>query len=204
MPSRQRPGPVGHPGLGERVWRPSGSPRIVAGERRPTAWPSKSSKALEGETAMVHLRADKARERETVGACRGSVFRPTQECPQRDRTRATTLKGWRPGPLVDGGGRPRIPWPELPSVAARAVSSAGRAPALHAGGRRFESCTAHFAVSSHVGSAQPCLAPHAIGAEMRPGAVPRAVLENCLMRAENTRPGDPQLAGARRRCEPPD
>ena len=28
-------------------------------------------------------------------------------------------------------------------VCARAVSSAGRAPALHAGGRRFESCTAH-------------------------------------------------------------
>jgi hypothetical protein len=27
----------------------------------------------------------------------------------------------------------------------RAVSSAGRAPALHAGGRRFKSCTAHHA-----------------------------------------------------------
>ena len=54
------------------------------------------------------------------------------------------------------------PRPELPSVAAGAVSSAGRAPALHAGGRRFESCTAHFAVNSPVGLAQPCLAPHAI------------------------------------------
>src|SRR6476661_11062583 len=54
------------------------------------------------------------------------------------------------------------PRPELPSVTGRAVSSAGRAPALHAGGRRFESCTAHFAVNSPVGLAQPCLAPHAI------------------------------------------
>src|SRR5262245_39992349 len=36
------------------------------------------------------------------------------------------------------------PRPELPSVTVRAVSSAGRAPALHAGGRRFESCTAHW------------------------------------------------------------
>ena len=29
--------------------------------------------------------------------------------PSGIRTRATTLKGWRPGPLVDGGGRARIP-----------------------------------------------------------------------------------------------
>jgi hypothetical protein len=28
--------------------------------------------------------------------------------PSGIRTRATTLKGWRPRPLVDGGGRPRI------------------------------------------------------------------------------------------------
>src|SRR3954462_7698477 len=28
--------------------------------------------------------------------------------PSGIRTRATTLKGWRPGPLVDGGGRCRI------------------------------------------------------------------------------------------------
>ena len=33
-------------------------------------------------------------------------------------------------------------------MAARAVSSAGRAPALHAGGRRFESCTAHAAAAN--------------------------------------------------------
>src|SRR6188472_811683 len=43
--------------------------------------------------------------------------------------------------------------PELPSVAARAVSSAGRAPALHAGGRRFESCTAHLQARRHAESA---------------------------------------------------
>ena len=77
--------------------------------------------------------------------------------PSGIRTRATTLKGWRPGPLVDGGGRSEDtrgrryhPWPP------RAVSSAGRAPALHAGGRRFESCTAHSQPSTHAGLAQPC------------------------------------------------
>ena len=37
----------------------------------------------------------------------------------------------------DTRGRSYHRWPR------RAVSSAGRAPALHAGGRRFESCTAH-------------------------------------------------------------
>jgi hypothetical protein len=41
------------------------------------------------------------------------------DAPSGIRTRATTLKGWRPGPLVDGGGRARgYPCPELPSVAA--------------------------------------------------------------------------------------
>src|SRR6266576_2427796 len=30
------------------------------------------------------------------------------DAPSGIRTRATTLKGWRPGPLVDGGGRRRI------------------------------------------------------------------------------------------------
>ena len=32
----------------------------------------------------------------------------TADAPSGIRTRATTLKGWRPRPLVDGGGRPRI------------------------------------------------------------------------------------------------
>jgi hypothetical protein len=32
----------------------------------------------------------------------------TKDAPSGIRTRATTLKGWRPGPLVDGGGRRRI------------------------------------------------------------------------------------------------
>jgi hypothetical protein len=41
-------------------------------------------------------------------------------------------------------------------VAARAVSSAGRAPALHAGGRRFESCTAHSTRHRARALAQPC------------------------------------------------
>jgi hypothetical protein len=38
---------------------------------------------------------------------RGSV--KTLDAPSGIRTRATTLKGWRPGPLVDGGGRVRVP-----------------------------------------------------------------------------------------------
>ena len=42
-----------------------------------------------------------------------------------------------------GAGRARIPASGATIRTARAVSSAGRAPALHAGGRRFESCTAH-------------------------------------------------------------
>src|SRR4029079_16422113 len=62
----------------------------------------------------------------------------------------------------------------LPSVAARAVSSAGRAPALHAGGRRFESCTAHSHSERRAGSAQPRDSFQAISAEIavpcRPGA----------------------------------
>ena len=51
-----------------------------------------------------------------------------------------------------------------------AVSSAGRAPALHAGGRRFESCTAHF----HRwlwGLAQPC----APGVSARSGSAHRSL-----------------------------
>ena len=32
-----------------------------------------------------------------------------RSAPSGIRTRATTLKGWRPGPLVDGGGGARIP-----------------------------------------------------------------------------------------------
>jgi hypothetical protein len=42
----------------------------------------------------------------------------SRNAPSGIRTRATTLKGWRPGPLVDGGGRPEDtrgrsyhPWP---------------------------------------------------------------------------------------------
>ena len=50
------------------------------------------------------------------------------------------------------------------SVHTRAVSSAGRAPALHAGGRRFESCTAHFTPSTAAGLAQPRDAIRAIHA----------------------------------------
>ena len=42
------------------------------------------------------------------------------DAPSGIRTRATTLKGWRPRPLVDGGGRhqnsrePRLHWPGGP------------------------------------------------------------------------------------------
>src|SRR3989304_1568316 len=40
---------------------------------------------------------------------RGARRRGTgRNAPNGIRTRATTLKGWRPRPLVDGGGRPRI------------------------------------------------------------------------------------------------
>ena len=46
------------------------------------------------------------------------------DAPSGIRTRATTLKGWRPGPLVDGGGRTRIAAGER-SQAPRAVSLRG-------------------------------------------------------------------------------
>jgi hypothetical protein len=36
------------------------------------------------------------------------VTTPTAYAPSGIRTRATTLKGWRPRPLVDGGGAARI------------------------------------------------------------------------------------------------
>jgi hypothetical protein len=53
------------------------------------------------------------------GACVGSrVSARSWIAPSGIRTRATTLKGWRPGPLVDGGGRSEDtrgrsyhPWP---------------------------------------------------------------------------------------------
>ena len=71
--------------------------------------------------------------------------RLVSECPQRDsnpRYHLERVATW----AASRWGRPERGYPrsELPSVAARAVSSAGRAPALHAGGRRFESCTAHL------------------------------------------------------------
>ncbi len=56
----------------------------------------------------------------------------------------STLRRWPPSTSGLGhhpfkvAARVRIP------LGAWAVSSAGRAPALHAGGRRFESCTAHY------------------------------------------------------------
>ena len=47
-----------------------------------------------------------------------SAWGSPQDAPSGIRTRATTLKGWRPGPLVDGGGRTEDtggrsyhPWP---------------------------------------------------------------------------------------------
>ena len=61
-------------------------------------------------------------------------------------------------------------------MAAGAVSSAGRAPALHAGGRRFESCTAHSAVNSPVGWLSPALRHTRLMWDMRSGAVPGAGL----------------------------
>ena len=71
--------------------------------------------------------------------------------PTRDRQLAHLVRGRRPS---GRGGRPAgrralgltddsSPRPCVILCRARAVSSAGRAPALHAGGRRFESCTAH-------------------------------------------------------------
>ena len=51
----------------------------------------------------------------TMGSTHGACSR---HAPSGIRTRATTLKGWRPGPLVDGGGRSEDtrgrsyhPWP---------------------------------------------------------------------------------------------
>ena len=41
-------------------------------------------------------------------AQRGRIFGGGDDAPSGIRTRATTLKGWRPRPLVDGGGRARI------------------------------------------------------------------------------------------------
>ena len=38
-----------------------------------------------------------------------TIHQRGESAPSGIRTRATTLKGWRPGPLVDGGGRARIP-----------------------------------------------------------------------------------------------
>src|SRR6185503_16410668 len=81
------------------------------------------------------------------------------------------------------------PRPELPSVAAGAVSSAGRAPALHAGGRRFESCTAHLALSPHTVSLNHALPNMRF---LRSGAVPGAVLGSRVRRPRSL-DGDPQL-----------
>ena len=96
-----------------------------------------------------------------------------RNAPSGIRTRATTLKGWRPGPLVDGGGRSEDtrgrsyhPWPVW------AVSSAGRAPALHAGGRRFESCTAHLDPFAHAETGQRCEEPRNLRTRAAPGAAP--------------------------------
>jgi hypothetical protein len=47
--------------------------------------------------------------------------------PSGIRTRATTLKGWRPRPLVDGGGRRRIAVTRVYTGLRGAGSSAGRA-----------------------------------------------------------------------------
>ena len=47
------------------------------------------------------------------------------------------------------------------------------ARALHAGGRRFESCTAHFARSNHPGLAQRCHAVRAISARCACACCPR-------------------------------
>ena len=82
-----------------------------------------------------------------------SAWRLLSVCPQRDsnpRYHLERVATW----AASRWGRPgrEYPWPELPSVAARAVSSAGRAPALHAGGRRFESCTAHYGKAPVIGA----------------------------------------------------
>ena len=81
--------------------------------------------------------------------------------------RSSEERAWsaRPYALEDEGGvlgglRPRIPFGGIwHPVRTRAVSSAGRAPALHAGGRRFEPCTAHLTKAlpgSRLGSLGAC------------------------------------------------
>ncbi len=125
----------------------------------------------------LHARSVPAISEGSRSAC-PSDLRPshghgTPNAPSGIRTRATTLKGWRPGPLVDGGGRARIPAAGATIRGRRAVSSVGRAPALHAGGRRFESCTAHSHSERHAGSAQPHDSFHAISAEIAVPCRPR-------------------------------
>src|SRR5438105_113486 len=66
------------------------------------------------------------------------VAEPEESAPAVARSAATPL---RPNLLM-----------ALYSTEARAVSSAGRAPALHAGGRRFDPVTAHTPPSA---SSQP-------------------------------------------------
>ena len=111
----------------------------------------RASKSCSGhsrvETTMVYLRRqDKApRDGDRAGPVVGlRVSAQSWICPQRDSNPRYHLERVATWAASRWGRRERgYPRPELPSVAARAVSSAGRAPALHAGGRRFESCTAH-------------------------------------------------------------
>jgi hypothetical protein len=78
------------------------------------------------ETTMLYLR----RKDKGSGVGAGPVVFPvttlTASAPSGIRTRATTLKGWRPGPLVDGGGQARIAAGRAGlHVLARAGGSAG-------------------------------------------------------------------------------
>ena len=117
-------------------------------------------------------------------------------CPQRDSNprchleRVVTWAASRWGrPSEDTG---------VPSYhpTARAVSSAGRAPALHAGGRRFESCTAHFEMSCDAVWLNHAMRRRRYVRALRLRAVLGAVLDNRVRRTENSRPGDPQLANS--------
>ncbi len=112
-------------------------------------------------------------------------LRPS-ECPQRDsnpRYHLERVVTW----AASRWGRRERGYPRAGATirGRRAVSSAGRAPALHAGGRRFESCTAHFAMSSHGVWLNHALRHMRLVRDLRSRAVPGAVLGNRVRRAEN-------------------
>ena len=82
--------------------------------------------------------------------------------------------------LVRGYNRCLAGWLAGPPWAGRAVSSVGRAPALHAGCHRFESCTAH----------QPSLA----FGELRLASQPSLVMQAKVARAVRASAGRPDFA----------